>query len=139
MQNIAKHLVVAESHGEVLDFDHGWIGNIASDGFGWGWHGDSGWIGPRDERTQSSLRGPSGWTISWRLSSPIPRNRSSTRISMKECTKALVATLPTPSAPGSQLNPRWQLTSAIAAPKKKVLKIPMRKSNASTYSREFVQ
>ena len=35
-----------------------------------------------------------------------------------------VVALPTPSAPGRQRNPRWQLTSAIAIPKNILLKMP---------------
>ena len=39
-------------------------------------------------------------------------------MAMNEKTNASVAARPTPSAPASELNPRWQLISAIAAPKK---------------------
>ena len=38
--------------------------------------------------------------------------------------KAAVAARPTPSAPALLLKPRWQLTSAIVAPKKKLLTTP---------------
>ena len=48
---------------------------------------------------------------------------------MNEYTNASVAARPTPSAPGSEWNPRWQLISAIAAPKKKLLKTPVNRSS----------
>ena len=53
-------------------------------------------------------------------------------MSTNEWTNAFVAARPTPSAPWPQWKPWWQLTSAIAAPKKRLLKMPIRKSKAST-------
>src|SRR5262245_54898801 len=58
-----------------------------------------------------------GQKYSCRALSSMPRKKSSPSTAMNEYTNASVEARPTPSAPPWLLNPRWQLTSAMAAPK----------------------
>ena len=93
-RDISQHFLRAESHAEPLDLEQRRFGLFAAGcGKGGGdWHG--GGVG-----AQRSRRGPSGRKKSCTLLSQIPRKRSRNRINTKECTKALVADRPTPSAP----------------------------------------
>ena len=102
-RDVPQHLLLPELHGEPFDLEQGWLGLIAAGcrQGGGGGHGGVGWRGG----LQRSRRGPSGRKKSCTLLSQIPRNRSSSRISTKEWTKALVADLPTPSAPWPQWKP----------------------------------
>ena len=85
----------------------------------------------------NQLRRRSGQMAVYTASMPMSRNKSRIRITTNEYTNALVAARPTPSAPGSQWKPRWQLIRAIAAPKNRLLKMPVNRSQLPTKLCEF--
>ena len=95
-RDVPQHQLLAKLHGEPFDLEQGRLGLIAA---GCRLCGGGGHVALPAYR---SRRGPSGRKKSCTLLSQMPRNRSSSRISTKEWTKALVADRPTPSAPWPQ-------------------------------------